>query len=57
MNTLEAIRSRRSIRKYKKGRKLEFYVDRVEWNRIPVEGFRVPVREIMGGGVLRFYMK
>lgn len=33
------------------------YVDRVEWNRIPVEGFRVPVREIMGGGVLRFYMK
>ena len=33
------------------------YVERVEWNGTPVEGFRVPVREIMEGGVLRFYMK
>ncbi|MBQ9150963.1 MAG: glycoside hydrolase family 92 protein [Clostridia bacterium] len=33
------------------------YVDRVEWNGRPVEGFRISAREIMGGGVLGFYMK
>lgn len=33
------------------------YVDRVEWNGTPVEGFRITAREIMEGGVLRFYMK
>ena len=33
------------------------YVDRVEWNGTPVEGFRISARELMEGGVLRFYMK
>lgn len=33
------------------------YVDRVEWNGEPVEGFKISAREIMAGGVLRFYMK
>lgn len=33
------------------------YVDRVEWNGTPVEGYRISAREIMGGGDLRFYMK
>lgn len=32
-------------------------VDRVEWNGMPVEDFRITAREIMEGGVLRFYMK
>lgn len=33
------------------------YVDRVEWNGSPIEGFSIPAREIMAGGTLHFYMK
>jgi putative alpha-1,2-mannosidase len=33
------------------------YVDRVEWNGSPIEGFSIPAREIMVGGTLHFYMK
>lgn len=40
-----------------RARKNMICVDRVEWNGTPVEGFRISTREIMGGGVLRFYMK
>lgn len=33
------------------------YVDRVTWNGRTIEDFKISARELMNGGVLRFYMK
>ena len=35
----------------------KFYVDKVEFNGEEVKNFRIPVKKVMQGGTLRFYMK
>ena len=38
-------------------RKNEIYVDSVRFDGKPIVGYKIPVREIMGGGTLEFFMK